>query len=294
MHLAGELSKISLPSLMQLVRNGGLTGEISISQGTKTASVFVEDGRLVHVETDDGAGRDAFMELFLWVTGSFSFSERDIGDIPRSIDADDPPDRILREGLAYLDQKKYLDQLRISSQTVLRRTDLAAGRKDIPLLDQLDGHKNLAKILSENDWSRREYIRSIHQILTEGLATVVDSRPKGDIVDLPGWVVARLKQDNADLSQAIVDMVIWVDRVKCWMYQADAELYRLVDELDELPEQLDSSTAPAGKESESKEEEPERAAEKSNSPVSKSKTDSAEPASPEPDLPVGKQTSIEF
>jgi hypothetical protein len=50
-------------------------------------------------------------------------------------------------------------------------------------------------------------------------------------IDLPDWVVARLKQDNPDLNQAIVDMVVWADRVKIWMYQSDAELEKITGEL---------------------------------------------------------------
>ncbi len=73
MQLAGELSKISLPSLIQLVRNGGLTGEISLAQGTNNATIFVEQGRILHVESDVGSGKEGFLELFLWLTGTFSF-----------------------------------------------------------------------------------------------------------------------------------------------------------------------------------------------------------------------------
>jgi hypothetical protein len=54
---------------------------------------------------------------------------------------------------------------------------------------------------------------------------------KENQVSLPDWVVARLKQDNVDLSHAIVDMVIWVDRVKCWMYQADSDLDKALGEI---------------------------------------------------------------
>ena len=50
-------------------------------------------------------------------------------------------------------------------------------------------------------------------------------------MQLPNWVVARLKQENDDISQAIIDMVIWVDRVKCWMYQTDADFTQISDEI---------------------------------------------------------------
>jgi hypothetical protein len=233
MQLAGELSKISLPSLIQLVRNGGLTGEISLAQGAKTAAIFVDKGRIVHVESDAGSGREAFLELFLWLAGTFSFTECKLGDIPRTIPADESMDRLLRDGVAYLEQKKYLDQLRINGQTVLKPTAPARQGQAVPLLDRIDGRKTLAEALADARMSRREYVQAVYRLLSDGLAVVAEPEPgeEGDRVNLPGWVVARLKQDNPDLSQAIISMVIWVDRVKCWMYQADADLAGIIDQL---------------------------------------------------------------
>jgi hypothetical protein len=232
MQLAGELSKISLPSLVQLVRNGGLTGEISLTQGTNSATIFVEQGRVIHVESDVGSGRDAFLELFLWLTGTFSFVENRPGDdIPRSFRTDEPIERLLREGLAYLEEKKYLDQLRISGQTILKPTTAAKNSRDNALLDRIDGKRTLAQALADANLSRRAYVRAVFQLLSEGLVVVAEPVTQGDHVELPGWVVARLKQDNQDISQAIVDMVIWVDRIKCWMYQADADMDRIIADL---------------------------------------------------------------
>jgi hypothetical protein len=57
-------------------------------------------------------------------------------------------------------------------------------------------------------------------------------------IDLPDWVVARLKQDNPDLAQAIINMVVWTDRVKIWMYQTDADLEKITDELEECSLEL--------------------------------------------------------
>ena len=238
MQLAGELAKISLSSLTQLVRNGGLTGEIALSQGVNSATIFVDTGRIVHVESDMGSGRDALLELFLWQAGTFSFIEGKLGDIPRTFPVDEPMDKILREGALYLEQKKYLDKLRINGQTVLKPTLAARQVKDVQLLDRLDGRKTLAEALSDANLSRRAYIQAVYRLLSDGLAVVFEpqSTLSGDQALLPAWVVARLQQDNPDLSQSIVNMVIWVDRVKCWMYQADADMDRLVDELSEKAE----------------------------------------------------------
>ena len=54
-------------------------------------------------------------------------------------------------------------------------------------------------------------------------------------IQLPDWVIARLRQDNPDIAQAIVDLVVWSDRVKCWMYQADADFERIKNLLETNP-----------------------------------------------------------
>jgi hypothetical protein len=230
MQLAGELSKISLPSLIQLIRNGELTGKVCLTQGANTAFIYVSGGRIVHVETDADQGREALLELFLWLTGTFSFVEANLENVPESFSPDEPVEKIIREGMAYLERKKHLDQLQVSGRTVLRR----ARDKwvDNPLWDNLDGRATLSQINHALGLSRWESINFTYDLLINGHALVVEQPENDAQVNLPPWVISRLKQDNPDLTQAIVEMVIWVDRVKCWMYQADADLDKIVGQLE--------------------------------------------------------------
>jgi len=229
MQLAGELAKISLPSLIQLIRNGELTGKVCLTQGANTAFIFVEKGRLIHVENDAEQGKSALLDLFLWVNGTFSFVEADVAAVPRSFSPDEPVEKIVREGVAYLEKKKHLDQLRITSRTVLT----PHGNQNVqdPLYERLDGVTSIGDIAAALNMSRLEYINSVHHLLAQQLVVVVEPPAREDQVDLPAWVVSRLKQDNPDLTQSIVQMVIWVDRVKCWMYQADADMEKIIAEL---------------------------------------------------------------
>lgn len=150
--------------------------------------------------------------------------------------------------MSYLEQKKYLEQLRITGDTILTATDrieeltkaasnnprLTAALSMVqPILDRLDGQKTLASALADLSLSRRVYAQALAIILAEGLAVVVEQPVSrmSETISLPPWVLARLKQDNADLTEAIVDMVIWVDRVKCWLYQADSDFTRILEGL---------------------------------------------------------------
>ncbi|HEY9732282.1 MAG TPA: DUF4388 domain-containing protein [Drouetiella sp.] len=242
MQLTGELSKVSLPNLIQLVRNGELTGKIAFLNGARTATLYFDRGSLIHAESDGIVGKDSLMELFLWAGGSFSFMEDPLVNVARTLNPflpEESTDRLLREGMAYVEQKKYLDQLRISGQTILKVTDQARRASKpllavaAPILERIDGQRNLAEALAHSTISRREYVQSVYACLAEGLAVVVEAMQPAshEQISLPPWVLARLKQDNVNISQAIVDMVIWVDRVKCWMYQVDSDFGRIIAEL---------------------------------------------------------------
>jgi hypothetical protein len=248
MQLNGDLAKVSLNNLLQLVRNGELTGKITLLQGAKTASIFVELGNVVHVEADNIKGREALFELFLWVSGSFSFVEGEFGGITRTLNPASPEDaleRLLREGMNYLEQKKILEQMRIGSDTILATTDrveelilasasnprLASALSMVqPIITRLDGRSPLAEVIADLNYSRRAYVQAMAIVLAEGLAIVVEpaTADERQPVHLPSWVHARLQQDNPNLTQAIIDMVIWVDRVKCWMYQADSDFAQIL------------------------------------------------------------------
>jgi hypothetical protein len=177
--------------------------------------------------------------------------------VPRSLfpgkNPEDTLERLVRDGLSYLEQKKYLDQLHITGQTVLAPIEVAfqpqswsAPERQIlypfvePILMRIDGRKPLSEALADANLTRRAYVIGVYNLVLEGLAVVSEPEPdtddEGERVNLPPWVVTRLQQDNPDLSQAIVDMVIWVDRVKCWMYQVDADFTKILDEVSERAE----------------------------------------------------------
>src|SRR5947209_1199990 len=108
MQLTGELSKVSLPNLIQLVRNGELTGKIAFLNGARTATLYFDLGSIIDAEADGIFGKDALMELFLWMNGSFSFMEDPLVNVSRTLNPflpEESTDRLLREGMAYVDQK---------------------------------------------------------------------------------------------------------------------------------------------------------------------------------------------
>lgn len=242
MQLSGELAKVNLPNLLQLVKTGGLTGKLTFSQGARTATIFIHLGLPVHAETEGEEGVEGLMELFLWTSGAFSFNEEPLDGVPWTIDKDDPDqsfERLLKDGISYQEAKHYLDVFEITPKTVLKPTGTAVSfAKQIlamPGLERLDGKRTIAEVLADMHLTKREYVKTVSSWLLDGLADIAEPILLEEMngVDLPSWVISRLKQDNPDISQAIVDMVIWVDRVKCWMFQVDVDFYKLRKRIDQ-------------------------------------------------------------
>lgn len=229
MQLAGELSKVNLPSLIQLVRNGELTGKICLTCGVNTAFIYVEQGRVLHVETDVSDGREALLELFLWTSGTFSYIECPVSEAPITIAVDEPIEKILRDGLAYLEAKKFLDQMKIGPATVLKSL---VSVDNNPMLANFDGEKPLEDWQEELGLTRFECTIALAKMLKNGQVVVMEDNRQEGLVQLPDWVIQRLKQDNPDVSQAIVELVVWADRIKCWLYQADADLERIISTIE--------------------------------------------------------------
>ena len=245
MQLTGDLQKVSLPNLVQLVRNGGLTGKIALSCGAQQGLICFENGSIVHAEQELNQGRETLMDLFLWNNGTFSFIESDTtATKKRSLDPKNPNESIeaiLKDGIAYAEQQEFLEQMNVDGYTVfapVAGTERLLDRYDETtrtVYRSLDGQKPLIQALSIATMPRRVVVGAIYRLVLDRMisAREVPEDQKADKVNLPDWVVQRLKQDNPDISKAIVDMVIWADRVKCWLYQADADFSQMLVEIDE-------------------------------------------------------------
>jgi len=256
MQLTGDLQKVSLPNLVQLVRNGGLTGKIALSCGAQQGLICFENGSIVHAEQELNQGRETLMELFLWNNGTFSFIESDTSTTKRrSLDPKNPNESIeaiLRDGIAYAEQQEFLEQMNVDGYTIFAPISgtekLIEGYDDIVKMvhRSLDGQKPLIQALSVASTPRRLIVAAIYRLVIDRMIAVREGveDQKGDNLNLPDWVIERLKQDNPDVAKAIVNMVIWADRVKCWLYQADSDFNQmLVETQDKLDDPI-SANAP--------------------------------------------------
>lgn len=73
MELKGNLGNFPLPDIIQLIGSARRTGLLLITLGGNRASIWFEDGNIVHAEYRDLKGQDVLIRLIQEQEGSFQF-----------------------------------------------------------------------------------------------------------------------------------------------------------------------------------------------------------------------------
>ncbi len=247
MQLSGDLTKVSVPNLLQLVRTGALTGIISFNKDMNSATVLVENGYPCHAEAEGLQGLEAILELFLWNAGTFAFNEEDANYISVCTDYELTKctlEYILKEGMRYVESKKFLEDIGVSMHSILKPIEKTK-KIHPPEMSLLDGKKTLKEALAPLDLSNSMFVTTVADWIMDELAEPVSlgankaetvSAPEAvnaadasavESIRLPPWVVARLRQENSNISKAIENMVVWTDRAKIWLYQLEGDFGKI-------------------------------------------------------------------
>lgn len=101
--VAGSLSEMGLPDLVQILGAGRKSGRLELSSGEHAGEVHFKDGSIVHATFDDTLqGDDAFFELLALSSGSF---ELDPAYLPTEMTIQANAESLILEGLRRLDER---------------------------------------------------------------------------------------------------------------------------------------------------------------------------------------------
>jgi hypothetical protein len=76
--------RMSLLDLVQFVSISGKEGKLLVRCGGETGTLFFRNGKLLHAETGNTQGADAFYKVAVWDGGDFFFAEVSV-DCPKTI-----------------------------------------------------------------------------------------------------------------------------------------------------------------------------------------------------------------
>lgn len=137
----GQLSDLLLTDVIQMKCLGKSSSSLAIKSGARDGKIFFKDGKIVHAETGDSTGEDAFYQILSWPEGTFS-----------SARADTPPKTTIEKDWQFL----VMEGLRIADEA--SKPDVGkeeAAKKEEKKVDQSAFFSHLDKgfaFLKENNF----------------------------------------------------------------------------------------------------------------------------------------------
>jgi GGDEF domain-containing protein len=116
--LEGELENMQVPTLLQSINMSKMTGRLNITHDASACNVYFHDGTPQHADSPENKGDAAIVEILTWEQGQFRFYPNEKCDdktIKRRLDG------MIMEGIALLDQVKFLNATGLNPDSLLLR-----------------------------------------------------------------------------------------------------------------------------------------------------------------------------
>lgn len=186
-NMEGTLKDMPVPTLLQSIAMGEMTGKLVITGDQTGSELFFTNGALIHAQVLNLKGDLAIMELVTWDDGRFMFYRDERTDqktVERRVDA------LLMESITLLDQSKFLLKSGLKMETYLNKKyaelseaefeqKIKAGAPcDINLQKQfylrLDGNSTMFDILRERPMVKKEWVPILFNMLQCDLVALSD------------------------------------------------------------------------------------------------------------------------
>lgn len=217
--MEGDLADMQVPTLLQSISMGKMTGCLFVDNGQSAAELYFEEGNLNHATAMDVLGEQAILELITWEKGKFYFY-RDEKSAERTITK--RLDGLLMEGVTLLDQSKslfnaglkmesYLDKkiANLSEQEFVEKVSKGAPvdmlkQKNFYL--QLDGCTTLFDLLRKHPMIKKDWVPILFNLLNNDLIVVLKKPVKVDkTASLESTAIDRIAIDRVNKMLARPD-----------------------------------------------------------------------------------------
>lgn len=184
----GELGEINLFRILQLLHESRISGVLQIKKGALYGVIYFDQGEIIDARVLTYEGEDALYEIFLWLTGNFTFYSM-LVQRPNTITR--PTEDLILTGIRYDERWRKLCNLGINSKTVLRAkpphviermiseeeegTIHLAGA-DQEFLQAADGIKTLGEIATQLEYNRRKLVTVLSFLLTNNFVDILSDQ----------------------------------------------------------------------------------------------------------------------
>lgn len=169
--LEGELENMQVPTLLQSINMSKMTGRLNITHDASACNIYFHDGAPQHADSPENKGDAAIVEILTWEQGQFRFYPNEKCDektIKRRLDG------MIMEGIALLDQVKFLNTAGLKPDSLLLRKhdrvsdeqfkealskgaplDLAVQRKFYEMVDNRSALQDILRRvpMTKNEWA---------------------------------------------------------------------------------------------------------------------------------------------
>ena len=189
--LEGDLKNLQVPNLLQSINLAKMTGKLDVRSNSENAEVFFQDGIPIHALLKDVSGDSALVELITWSFGEFRFWP-DEKTADRTINK--RLDSMLMEGVALLDQSKYLETAGLKKESCLVKKNAMISEEEfrarvekgapiglegqLDFYELIDNRNTLSELLRNRPMPKVVYIPIIFNLVSCGLVQVTDQAPQ--------------------------------------------------------------------------------------------------------------------
>jgi len=188
--LEGDLKNLQVPNLLQSIMLAKMTGRLDVRNRSESAELFFHDGIPLHAKIKDTIGDNAIIELITWSVGEFRFwpdetsPERTVNKRLESM---------LMEGVALLDQNKYLETAGLKLESCLVKKNAMISEEEfaarvlkgapigleqqLDFYELIDNRNSFFDLLRNRPMMKVDWVPILFNLVSCGLVQITDQAP---------------------------------------------------------------------------------------------------------------------
>ncbi len=189
--LEGDLKNLQVPNLLQSINLAKMTGRLDVRSRSENAEIYFNDGIPLHGALKELKGDNALIELITWANGEFRFWP-DERSTERTINK--RLDSMLMEGVALLDQNKYLETAGLKLESCLVKKNAMISEEEfaarvakgapigleqqLDFYELIDNRNTLFDLLRNRPMSKVDWVPILFNLVSCGLVQITDQAPQ--------------------------------------------------------------------------------------------------------------------
>jgi len=176
--IEGRLSQMSLADILQILHINKKEGELRVTSGPKTASVYIKNGEIYNASLDGIEKEKALFRLFGWEEGKFEFTPKQVTATKKIRST---TGNLLMEGMRQIDEfRKKEDQFPRKDRRLKCNVNASTLPKQLQpiiyeIINLVNLHPKVSDIVDRSTFPDYEVYTSIVSLLARGILDYIDT-----------------------------------------------------------------------------------------------------------------------